>query len=104
MNDPEYFANSKPLFEPFDLDKAMIALNTHHDIMQVSKLRRALAWFTDIKAYERGKSRSALVTTQLITRFFLYQDSWEFINSMDLEDDFHIHNSVANMHLWLLHQ
>ena len=26
------------------------------------------------------------------------------MNSLDLQDDFHIHNSVANMHLWLLYQ
>ena len=61
MNDPEYFANSKPVFEPFDLDKAMIALDVHQDINKISKFKRALSWFTDIKAYERGKSRSALV-------------------------------------------
>ena len=60
MNDPEYFANIKPIFEEFDLDKAMKALDTHHDINKVSKFRRALTWFTDVKAYERGKSRSKL--------------------------------------------
>ena len=34
----------------------------------------------------------------------LYQDSWEFFNALDLQDDFHIHNSFANVHLWLLSQ
>lgn len=66
MNDPEYFANPKPIFEPLDLDKAMKALETHHDILQVSKLRRALAWFTDIKAFERGTSRSKIAAHSLM--------------------------------------
>jgi len=34
----------------------------------------------------------------------LYQDSWEFVNALDLQDDFHIHNSIANVHLWLIYQ
>ena len=29
-------------------------------------------------------------------------DSWEFVNELDLQEDFHIHNSVANMHVWLI--
>ena len=70
----------------------------------MGKLRRLYAWFTDVKVFERGKTRSQLVATQLITRFLLYQDSHEFVNALDLQDDFHIHNSVANMHLWLLFQ
>lgn len=40
----------------------------------------------------------------LITQLMLYADSWEFFESLDLQDDFHIHNSFANVHLWLIHQ
>ena len=58
MNDPEYFANSKPCFEPYNLDKALAALSTNQDILQASKLRRMYAWFTDVKVFERGKTRS----------------------------------------------
>lgn len=39
-----------------------------------------------------------------MSRAFLYMDSWEFINNIDLEEDFHIHNSVANLHIWLIYQ
>jgi len=34
----------------------------------------------------------------------LYMDSWEFVNELDLQEDFHIHNSVANLHVWLIYQ
>ena len=102
MNDPEYFANPKPQFEPYNLDKALESLSLNQDIVKMGKLRRLYAWFADVKVFERGKTRSQLVATQLITRFLLYQDSHEFVNALDLQDDFHIHNSVANMHLWLL--
>lgn len=39
-----------------------------------------------------------------MTRFMLYQDSREFVDALQLQEDFHIHNSVANMHIWLLYQ
>jgi hypothetical protein len=45
-----------------------------------------------------------LQSTQLLTRFMLYQDSREFVDALQLQEDFHIHNSVANMHIWLLYQ
>jgi hypothetical protein len=41
---------------------------------------------------------------QLMARFLLYQDSFEFVETLQLQDDFHIHNSIANMHIWLLYQ
>jgi hypothetical protein len=34
----------------------------------------------------------------------LYIDSWEFVNTMDVENDFHINHSIANMHVWLIYQ
>jgi hypothetical protein len=71
--------------------------------MQTSKIRRAFSYFTDIKAFERGSKRSKLQAAQLMSRSFLYMDSWEFVNNIDLEEDFHIHNSVANMHIWLIY-
>ena len=40
----------------------------------------------------------------MISRFLLYIDSWEFVNTMDVENDFHINHSIANMHVWLLYQ
>ena len=58
----------------------------------------------DTKEIERGTKRAKLIASSLLQRFLLYQDSWDFINTLDLQDDFHIHNSVANMHLWLLMQ
>ena len=67
-------------------------------------MRKALTWFTDAKAFERGQKRSLLQATTLLTRFLLYIDSWEFVNTMDVENDFHINHSIANMHLWLIYQ
>lgn len=58
----------------------------------------------DTKEIERGSRRAKLIASSLLQRFLLYQDSWDFINTLELQDDFHIHNSVANMHLWLLMQ
>ena len=63
-----------------------------------------MAWFKDIPVFERGTKRSKMQAANLITRFMLYQDSWEFVNSLDLQEDFHIHNSIANLHLWLIYQ
>lgn len=40
----------------------------------------------------------------MISRFLLYIDSWEFVNAMDVENDFHINHSIANMHVWLIFQ
>lgn len=42
--------------------------------------------------------------TTLMTRFLLYIDSWEFVNIIDVENDFHINHSIANMHIYLLYQ
>jgi hypothetical protein len=104
MNDPEYFGNTKPKFERLDLDKALQHMYTHMDIQQVSKARRALTWFTDTKAFQRGHKRSLVQSTTILSRFFMYIDSWEFVNQMDVENDFHINHSIANMHLWLVYQ
>jgi len=70
----------------------------------VGRFRRALAWLNDIATLERGEKRSKMQANALIARFMLYQDSWEFVNALDLQDDFHIHNSIANVHLWLMYQ
>lgn len=51
MNDPEYFGTTKPRFAPLDLDKALDNMYTHMDIQKTSKVRRALTWFTDTKAF-----------------------------------------------------
>ena len=34
----------------------------------------------------------------------MYIDSWEFVNNMDIPNDFHINHSIANMHVWLIYQ
>jgi len=72
MNDPEYFGTAKPLFNPFDLDKAMTCLKTHQEIKQTSSIRKAISYFTDTKAIERGNKRSALQSNQLMARFLYY--------------------------------
>lgn len=34
----------------------------------------------------------------------MYIDCWEFVNTMDIPNDFHINHSIANMHIWLIYQ
>lgn len=38
----------------------------------------------------------------MLERIFNYPDSWEFINHIEVEEDFHIMISVLNMHVWLV--
>jgi hypothetical protein len=104
MNDPEYFGNPKPRFSPLNLESALDHMYTHMDIQKTTKARRALTWFTDTRAFQRGHKRSLLQSTTLLSRFLLYIDSWEFVNTMDVENDFHINHSIANMHVWLIYQ
>ena len=58
MNHPEYFGIARPVFLPYDLDQALECMHIHQDILETGRLRRALSWFTDIKAFERGTKRS----------------------------------------------
>ena len=67
-------------------------------------MRRALTWMTDTRAFQRGQKRSLIQSTTMLSRFLLYIDSWEFVNTMDVENDFHINHSIANMHVWLIYQ
>lgn len=39
-----------------------------------------------------------------MTRFLLYQDCREFVDTLQLQEDFHIQNSIANIHVWLIYQ
>jgi len=104
MNDFEYFANTKPEFIPFDLDDALNHMYTHQDILKTGKVRRLVSYFTDTKAYQRGQKRSQMQAMTHLQRILMYIDSWEFVNAMDIPNDFHINHSIANMHFWLLHQ
>ena len=79
-------------------------MSIHQDIEQTGKLRRAMMWFTEVKAFERGQKRCELQAKQIMARFLLYMDSNEFVTNIDLQEDFHIHNSIANMHAWLVFQ
>jgi hypothetical protein len=62
-----------------------------------------ISYFTDVKAFERGQKRSVMQANTLLQRMLMYIDSWEFVNSMDIPNDFHINHSIANMHIWLLY-
>lgn len=104
MNITEYFDQTKPRFLPFDLDKALECMYIHQDIQKTTKLRRWLTYFTDTKTFERGQKRSVMQATTNLQRMLMYIDSWEFVNTMDIPNDFHINHSIANMHVWLLYQ
>lgn len=104
MNDHEYFGLTKPEFEPFDMDFAIKCMKTHQDIQGTSRLRKLLTYFTDQSNLERGQKRSVMQANILMSRMLMYIDSWEFVNTMDIPNDFHINHSIANMHLWLIYQ
>ena len=84
MTDPEYFGTARPQFEKYDLDTALEMIPVYQDIMQVGRFKRALAWLKDVPVLERGNKRCKMQASALITRFMLYQDSWEFVNALDL--------------------
>mmetsp|Transcript_17549 Transcript_17549/g.29611 ORF Transcript_17549/g.29611 Transcript_17549/m.29611 type:complete len:264 (+) Transcript_17549:241-1032(+) len=104
MNDMDYFGSIKPYFLPFDLDKALECMYVHQDIQKTNRLRRFLTYFTDTKVFERGTRRSQMQATTLLQRSLMYIDSWEFVNSLDIPNDFHVNHAIANMHVWLLYQ
>jgi len=104
MNDQEFFGTPKPQFIPFDLDQALECMYVHQHIQGTSWLRKKLSYFTDVKTLERGEKRSKLQAHALLQRMLMYIDSWEFVNSMDVPNDFHINHSIANMHIWLVYQ
>ena len=60
MNDPEYFGTTKPQFAPMELEKALECMYRHMDIQKTSKVRRAISWLTDIRAFERGQKRAVI--------------------------------------------
>jgi len=84
MIDFEYFGNSRPEFEQFDLDKALEMIPIYQDIKKDGKIKRAMTWLKDMPMLERGSKRCKMQASALITRFMLYQDSWEFVNALDL--------------------
>ena len=103
MNSHEYFANTKPKFIPFDLNKALENMYIHQDIQKTNQIRRWMTYFTDTKTFERGHKRSLMQATTSLQRMLMYIDSWEFVTSMDIPNDFHVNHSIANMHVWLLY-
>ena len=60
MIDPEFFGNAKPMFDLFDLERALSFIPVYQDINKASKLRRALVWLKDVPFLERGSSRSKM--------------------------------------------
>lgn len=61
-------------------------------------------WMNDMRLYERGLKRTAIQSNIVLQRVFQYLDTWEFVNELEVEEDFHINHSICNMHIWLLYQ
>lgn len=66
MCDPEYFGRTKPVFENFDLDKALELMPIYQDIQAQGTFSRALAWLKDVPVLERGNKRSKMQAQSLI--------------------------------------
>lgn len=102
MTDPDYLAKPRPIFSYFNLDDSLKHLYTYLDIKNISKLRRAWIWLTEMRIYERSRHRNKLQAKIILQKLFQYPDSWEFVNQLEVEEDFHINHSIINMHIWLV--
>ena len=76
----------------------------HQDVEQINRFRRMMSNIFDTRVFERGQKRSLMQATILMQRMLMYIDSWEFVKTMDIPNDFHINHSIANMHIWLIYQ
>jgi len=104
MIDREFFSVPRPKFRPLDLDLALKNLDTHLDVQGATRLRKFWTWLTDKRAFDRGNKRTLVLSRAIMQRFFLYIDCWEFVDNMEIQDDFHVNHSISNMHVWLLYQ
>lgn len=104
MVHPEFLAYSKPQFRAWNMDKMHQTARKDMEIRQVGAVKKALFNIFEKKHFERGEKRTMSQALMIIQRFFMYIESWEFVNSMDLENDFHINHSISNMHMWLIYQ
>lgn len=102
MTDPEYLAKAKPEFSYFSMDDSLKHLYTYLDIKNVGKIRRFWTWLTEMRMYERSRHRNQLQAKIILQKLFQYPDSWEFVNQLEVEEDFHINHSIVNMHMWLV--
>lgn len=102
MTDPDYLAKPRPIFSKFSMDESLKHLYTYMDIRNIKGLRRAWVWLTEMRIYERSRHRNKLQAKVLLQKLFQYPDSWEFVNQLEVEEDFHINHSIINMHLWLI--
>ena len=102
MTDPEFLAKPRPEFSYFSLDNSVKHLNTYLDIKNVGRIRRFWVWLTEMRVYERSRHRNQLQAKIILQKLFQYPDTWEFVNQLEVEEDFHINHSIVNMHIWLV--
>lgn len=102
MTDPEYLAKPRPIYSHFSMDESQKHAYTCMDITNMGKIRRTIAWLTEMKIYERSRFRNKLQANIILQKIFQYPDSWEFVNQLSTEEDFHINHSIVNMHIWLV--
>ncbi|CAI2359543.1 unnamed protein product [Moneuplotes crassus] len=102
MTDPEYLAKPKPIFSYFTMDDSLKHLYTYLDIKNVGRIRRFWVWLTEMRLYERSRHRNQLQAKIILQKLFQYPDTWEFVNQLEVEEDFHINHSIVNMHIWLV--
>ena len=102
MTDPEFLSKPRPIFSKFDMEESLKQLYTYMDIKNMSWLRRKFVWLTEMRIFERSRHRTKLQAKILLQKIFQYPDWWEFVNQLEVEEDFHINHSIVNMHIWLL--
>ena len=102
MTDPEFLAKARPEFSYFSMDESIKHLYTYLDIRNVGRIRRFWVWLTEMRIYERSRHRNQLQAKVILQKLFQYPDSWEFVNQLEVEEDFHINHSIVNMHIWLI--
>ena len=86
-----------------DIDKIMNEMESDMVRPNINKFRGFMERLFSLKLLERGRKSVKLQAKHLLMRLILYKDCWELVHTIDLDNDFHIHHAVMNVHIWLLY-
>ena len=102
MTDDVYISKPRPILRPLDIESAQKQLDMFKELENTSKMSRWMDKFKTFNLFFRGRERSALQANNILKAIFYYPDSREFVDKMENEEDFHISNTIANIHVWMV--
>jgi hypothetical protein len=85
------------IFRAWNMDQMNKTTRKDMEIRQIGAVKKVIFNIFEKRYFERGEKRTSSLALMIIQRFFMYIESWEFVNSMDLENDFHINHSISNI-------